>query len=93
MKVAPLGKNCPVCQKSLDINTFLPGQGDVDKSIKPEPNDITYCFNCDSVLVFNEAIEIVVPNEIQLYYIVHDPDFARFVMQIKEARKIKPNMN
>lgn len=96
MKAAPQHKNCPVCGKCLDINTYIPALpgDDSKKPIKEiEPYDVTFCFECRTVLVFNQALNIVTPDEDMLYEITHDPDFHRFIGQIDQARKNKPNLN
>lgn len=93
MKAAPQGKKCPVCGEGLDIDTLVPGQGGIDYSIKPEPDDVSFCFKCRTVLVFNDAMNLVVPNKEQLYYIINDEGFHRFINQIDQAQANKPNMN
>lgn len=94
MKAEPQHKNCPVCGNCLDIDTYIPGeQSGPDKSIQVAPDDITFCFECRSVLIFNEALNVVTPTDDELYYITHDPDFHRFIDQIDLARKNKPNLN
>ena len=92
MKAKPQKKDCPVCGKCLDIDTYLPGEaGNEPATI--EPGDITFCFSCRTVLIFNDALNIVTPDEDKLWEITHDPDFHHFVNQIDQARKQKINLN
>ena len=92
MQAKPQGKNCPVCGKCLDIDTFVVGEK-TDDEIEPQPDDVTFCFGCRTVLIFNQALNVVVPDEDAFLEITHDPDFHRFINRIDDARRIKPNMN
>lgn len=92
MKAEPQNKDCPVCGKCLDIDTYVIGEANQTKA-EIQPDDITFCFGCRTVLVFNQALNIVVPDADTLYEITHDPDFHRFINKIDNARSIKPNMN
>jgi hypothetical protein len=90
MKGKPQNKSCPVCGHPLDIDTYVPGQ---PEPVEIEPGDITFCFECRTIFVFNLALNIVLPDEQTLHKIAHDPDFYRFVDQIDTARKNKINLN
>lgn len=93
LKLSAQNKNCPQCGDKLDIDTVVPGQGGIDQSLKPEPGDVTFCFGCRTPIVFNEALNLVVPGEDEMYFIRQDPGFYRMVEQIDAARAAKPNMN
>jgi len=92
MKGKPTNQNCPVCNQSLNIDTYVPGAQKIEP-VDVETDDITFCFKCRSVLVFDEQLNIVVPDEETLYYITHDPSFHRFISEIDNARKNKPSLN
>lgn len=92
MRSAPQNKDCPVCGKCLDINTYVPGEAG-KAPVEVEPGDITFCFECRTVLVFNDSMNVVTPDEQTLYEVTHDPDFYHFVNQIDQARKNKINLN
>lgn len=92
MKGIASNKMCSVCGKPLDIDTFVPGES-TKEPVEVESGDITFCFNCRTVLIINEAFNIVVPDEDELYEIVHDEDFHYFISQIDDARKNKINLN
>ncbi len=98
LKGKPQNKNCPVCGEGLDINTYVPAEINdkvaTDKEpVEITPDDITFCFQCRTVLVFNNALNVVVPDENTLYHITRDPDFHHFVNRIDQARKNKINPN
>lgn len=89
----PCGKKCQICASSLNIDTVVPGSPAMEPGMKPEKGDATFCFQCRSILVFDEALEPVIPTSVQFYTIAHNRDFYRFVKQIDAARAAKPNMN
>ena len=96
MKSKPINKDCPCCNKPLDINTLVPGQpAMVEESEMPdvEPGDVTFCFQCRTVLVINEALNVVVPDPFTLMQIVGNPNFHSFSNEIDTAMKSTPNMN
>jgi hypothetical protein len=92
MKGKPQNKNCPVCGLPLDINTYVPGQAGKEP-VDVESGDVTFCFSCRTVFVINEALNIVIPDEDELYEITHDEGFYHFVNQVDQARKNKINLN
>lgn len=93
LKMEPCGKKCPICSSSLDIDTVVPGSPSIEPGTKPEKGDATFCFQCRSILVFNEALEPVIPTSAQFYAIAHNEGFYHFVKEIEAARAAKPNMN
>lgn len=99
MKAKPQHKNCPVCGECLDINTYVPaeiGEDGKPKDKEPvdvNPDDITFCFKCRTVLIFNDALNVVIPDEETLWQIAHSEDFHHFINRIDQAMKIKPNLN
>lgn len=92
MKGKAQNKDCPVCGNSLDIDTYVPGQA-AKEPVDISEGDITFCFNCRTILKMNKALNIVVPDEIEQNEIWNDEDFQNFIGEIDNARKIKPNMN
>lgn len=95
MKAKPQHKNCPVCGLPLDINTYIPGEANTKESELSDikPGDITFCFSCRTVFVINEGLNIIIPDEDELFDIIHDEDFHNFINQIDQARKNKINLN
>lgn len=96
-KAKPQGKLCPICGEKLDINTYVPEisePGIAPKApIDPMQDDVTFCFKCRTVLVFNESLNVVIPDDYKLYEITHSPEFRHFVETIDTARASKPNLN
>lgn len=92
MKGTAQNKNCPVCGLPLDINTYVPGEAST-QPVEVNAGDVTFCFNCRTTLVFNQALNIVVPDEETLFEIEQHPGFHQMVNQIDDARRNKPNMN
>jgi hypothetical protein len=98
-KAKPQNKNCPVCGECLDINTFVPaelgedGTPEEKEPVDIKPDDITFCFQCRTVLIINQALNIVVPDDDTLYEITHDEDFYHFINKIDQARKNQINLN
>ena len=54
----PLPANrCPACKGLLDAATSL------DDSDRPQPGDISVCFNCAAILEFDENMKLILASE------------------------------
>jgi hypothetical protein len=49
---------CPECFYQVDRAAGLQ-----DPSLRPDPGDVTLCFNCGAILVFEEADQVRQPTE------------------------------
>lgn len=92
MKGKAQKKDCPICGNPLDIDTYIPGQASQEPA-EIISGDVTFCFKCRTVLVINEALNIVMPEEDVLDKIIHDHDFHNFINQIDQAQKNKIHLN
>jgi hypothetical protein len=92
MKGKPTNQVFPSCSNSLNIDTFVPGTS-INEPIEVQTDDVTFCFSCRTVLVFDEDLKIVIPGPEMLFYIISDPGFNMFISQIDNARKNKPSLN
>jgi hypothetical protein len=82
-----MAATCPICTRSLDVQTATPPQ--VDSQIKPKPGDITTCFNCGEILTFNDALNLVPVTPEMRAQVERDPGYRRFLQHVKNL----PRMN
>ncbi len=60
---------CPNCGQYLDAHTNL------KKEVKPKVGDVGICYKCCSILVFDEDLNLAIPNREQLERINSDKEF------------------
>jgi hypothetical protein len=81
---------CPICGYSLDIDTKIIGP---EEQSDPKAGDITMCWNCTSVLIFNKAINLVIPNQKELADITADPRYQLLLNTVTASKRRKINLN
>ena len=84
-------KKCPVCGSSLDIGNHVPGSQQIQDH--PRTGDITLCVHCESILIVNRALNWVVPEAEELYYIKQDASVQYAMARIRDAAKHKRSLN
>lgn len=68
------GSRCPKCHKLLDAHTGISGT-------VPKPGDITICFYCGCILVFNEEKELIIADPVVLDKIKEsEPDIFNLIV-------------
>jgi len=69
---------CPTCGKKLDGLT-----NPVDDDLDQQPGDVSICFHCGTILVFNENLELVPCSDENLEEL--DEDSRVLIFAIREA--------
>ncbi len=69
---------CPNCGKVLDKATSANLDGH-----KPRPGDVSVCWKCKAILVFNNDLILMNPAEEELVLIKQHPDIKRILSVLK----------
>jgi hypothetical protein len=70
---------CPHCFKLLDGHQALEGHDQ-----RPGPGDVTVCFGCAAVLVFDDQLEVRAATDQERTEAMSQPEVARFVRMLQE---------
>jgi len=87
--IDPENKNCPICGYSLDAHTRI----DDSEPVEPTVGDISFCFNCSSLLEFNQGLRLVIPSAETVSGLNNNPVLMAQISAIRLAIKNKPSQN
>lgn len=80
--------NCPICGYHLEAHTCM-----CDANAQPSSGDITFCFSCSSVLVFNAELILVMASPEQVAELEGDLALMKYLNKIKLALFAEKNRN
>jgi hypothetical protein len=73
---------CPACGYDLDAATYA-GKED----LRPRPGDVSICFKCANVLVFDVDMKLREPMSAELLEILQDEGVQNLVERLKTRRQ------
>lgn len=71
---------CPICLHEMD--RCMAYKGDVP----PRPGDVTICIRCCTLLLFDEDLDVILPNEEELKKLLKDPDVQGALLAAQRLR-------
>jgi hypothetical protein len=77
-------QHCPVCGYELDAATCAS-----DKVSRPKPGDVSICFKCANILVFDADMKLREPMSKEMIGIMEDETVALLVERLRKRREKK----
>lgn len=80
------GNVCPACKHPMDAATST------DRPAKPKPDDVSVCFECGQVLLFNEDLTSRIPSQKEMIELQRShlwPTLERIAVGVRKLRKLR----
>jgi hypothetical protein len=79
---------CPICSYQHEAHTSMTGAKQT-----PDAGDVSFCFNCNTMFVFNAELNLVIPTAKELAEIEADEKLMRNISRVRTALILKHSKN